>query len=194
MSLFDFPRIHVRGTYLVNPGTGNNDSASPGEELSVTSNSERVQPMLGGRTDEEFHQWMISLDDHGLLRAQWNYYGDMSFRFLDVRVCSVQLDEHRILTQPSQDALIGSRVYLNHGLMCDANPEGFDSTQVFSESLQINATHAFADGSFVSRKPSRGTTRSLNWYRNVSYHGPFGLPPLDSSPFTPCGGRPKGPG
>jgi hypothetical protein len=177
MGLFDFPRIHVRGTYLANVGTGNNDSASPGEELSVVSDSERVQPVLQGRSDEEFTRWMTSLDQVGLLRAQWNYYGDMAFRFIDVRVGGVQLDASRILTQPSEDALVGARVYLNHALMCDANPEGFDSTQVICESLQINSAHAFKDGSFVSRKPTRGVTRSLNWFRNVSFHGPFGLPP-----------------
>jgi hypothetical protein len=177
MSLFDFPRIHVRGTFLANSGTGNNDSASPGEELTVTSDSERVQPVLQGRSDEEFLQWMMGLDQAGLIRAQWNYFGDMAFRFIDVRVGSLQLDARRLLTQPEQDALVGARLYLNHAVMIDANPEGFDSTQIFCESLQISSPRAFRSGVFVTRKPNRSTTRQLNWYRNVSFHGPFGLPP-----------------
>ncbi len=177
MSLFDFPRIHVSGSHFVNVGTGNNDSASPGEELSVTSNSQRVQAELGGRSDRAFREWMSSLDDHGLLRAQWNYYGDMGFRFIDVRVTTTEPDQETLLTEPEEDALIGARVNLNHAMMCDTNPEGFDSTQIFAESLQITSKSALRDGVFLSRKPSRATTRSLNWYRNVSYHGPFGLPP-----------------
>ncbi len=177
MSLFDFPRIHVSGSHFVNVGTGNNDSASPGEELTVTSNSQRVQAELGGRSDREFLDWMSALDDHGLLRSQWNYYGDMGFRFVDVRVTTTQPDLETVLTEPEEDALIGARVNLNHALMCDTNPEGFDSTQIFAESLQITSKAALRDGVFLSRKPSRATTRSLNWYRNVSYHGPFGLPP-----------------
>lgn len=177
MSYFDFPRIHVQGTFLANSGTGNNDSASPGEELTITSDSERVQPVLQGRSDEEFVQWMMGLDQAGLIRAQWNYFGDMAFRFIDVRVGSVQLDARQVLTQPEQDALVGARLYLNHAVMIDANPEGFDSTQIFCESLQISSPRAFRSGVFVTRKPSRSTTRQLNWYRNVSFHGPFGLPP-----------------
>ncbi len=177
MTLFDFPRLHVTGTHVVNVGTGNNDSASPGEELSVTSNSERVQPMSDGMTDAEFHTWMTTLDQHGLLRAQWNYFGDMGFRLLDCRVTSIQMGTDLMYTEQSEDALIGGRVNLNHAFMCDANPEGFDSSQIFAESLQISSKQAFRDGVFLSRKPSRATTRSLNWYRNVSYHGPFGLPP-----------------
>jgi len=177
MSVFDFPRIHVRGTHIVNTGTANNDSASPGEELSITCNTERVQPELNGKTDKEYFKWMMERDESGLLRSQWNYFGDMSFKFIDVRVRSVQLSSNYFITQESEDSLIGSKLFLNHAIMCDTNPEGFDSTQIFSESLQINSPYAIKNGSFISRKPSKATTRSLNWYRNVSYNGPFGLPP-----------------
>lgn len=177
MSLFSFPRIHVSGSHVTNVGTGNNDSASPGEELTVTSDTEKVQPISDAAGDEEFRRWMMSKDEMGLLRAQWNYFGDMGFRFVDVRVTSTEPDHHTLLTEPEEDGLIGARVSLNHAFMCDANPEGFDSTQIFAESLQLTSRQALRDGMFVSRKPSRATTRSLNWYRNVSYHGPFGLPP-----------------
>lgn len=189
MSLFDFPRIHVWGTQCVNPGTGNNDSASPGTELTVTSDTERVRAMTQGMTDDQFRTWITELDPYGLLRCQWNYYGDMSLRFLDVRVRSVQLAAGAPVTDPAREPLIGSSVYLSNALICDNDPEGFNGTQVFSESLELRAPGAFGgSGTFLSRKPSRATTRWLNWYRNVSYHGSFGLPPDGANGKLSSGG------
>ena len=178
MSVFDFPRIHVCGTQLVNPGTANNNSATPGDELTVTSNTESVQPVTRCMTDEDFRKWITSLDNNKLLRCQWNYYGDFSFRFIDVRVRSVQFGYDDIVTDPDEEPLIGGQIYLNNAIMIDANPEGFHTTQVFAESLEIRAPGALGGtGTFVSRKPTQATTCWLNWYRNVSYHGLFGLPP-----------------
>ncbi len=179
MSLFDFPRIHVWGKQvIINVGTGNNDSASPGEELTVTSDTERVRAVTRGKSDAEFSRWMTELDQNKLLRCQWNYYGDMSISFTDVRVQSVQLGYDQLLLDPKDDPLIGGQVYLNNAVMCDTNPEGYHGTQIFAEALEIRAPEALdGTGTFVSRKPQRATTRWLNWYRNVSYHGLFGLPP-----------------
>jgi hypothetical protein len=56
MSLFDSPRIHLCGTQEVNSGTGNNDSASPGAELTVTSNTARIRAETQGMTDEQFRR------------------------------------------------------------------------------------------------------------------------------------------
>lgn len=189
MGLFDLPRIHVRGRHVVNAATGNNDSASPGTELTVVSNTERVRPITGDMTDEQFRRWMTSLDANGLLRCQWNYYGDFSFRFTDVRVHSVQLQAGAVITDPADDPLIDSQVYLTNALMCDTNPEGFTSTQVFADALEIRAPAALGGtGTFISRRPTRSTTRWLNWYRNVSYHGSFGLPPLGANGKLSSGG------
>lgn len=186
MGLFDFPRIHIFGTHEVNPGTGNNNSASPGEELTVTADSERVQPMMGGKSDAEFRRWMTELDALGVLRSQWNYYGDMSFRFTGVKVRSVQLAPDRLLRTYAQDTLIGASVHLNNAIVCDNNPEGFNGTQVFAEALEIHAPDALKrPGSFVSRPPDRATTRWLNWQRNVSFRTPFELP----DPNTPPAGE-----
>jgi hypothetical protein len=177
VGLFDFPRIHIFGTHEVNPGTGNNNSASPGEELTVTADSERVQPITGGKSDAEFRRWMTELDTLGVLRSQWNYYGDMSFRFTGVKVRSVQLAPDRLLRAHADDALIGASVHLNNAIVCDNNPEGFNGTQVFAEALEIHAPEALQGaGSFVSRPPDRATTRWLNWQRNVSFQTPFKLP------------------
>jgi hypothetical protein len=153
MSLFNLPRIHVSGRHFFNPGTGNNNCASPGTGLTITSDSERVRAVTQGKTDAQFRDWMVGLDEYGLLRAQWNYFGDMSFRFMDVSVRSVQLDYGAPITDAAKDSLIGGQVSLNNAMLIDTNPEGFHTTQVFSEALEITAPNA------------------------MSYHGYFGLPP-----------------
>lgn len=189
MSLFDFPRIHLWGTQEVNAGTGNNDSASPGEELTVTSDTARTRAETRGMTDEQFRQWMMSLDQSHLLCAQWNYFGNFSFRFCNVQVGSVQLGPDQLVTDKQQEPLIGAQIYLHYGTLIDANPEGYHTSQVFCESLEVRGPGALGGtGVFVSRKPTRATTRWLNWYRNVSYHGLFGLPPTGSDGQLSSGG------
>ncbi len=177
MGLFDFPRIHVWGTHRINVATGNNDSMSPGTEGAITSDSEQVRAVTAGRSDAEFAAWMESLGaaggpTSGWINAQWNYYGDMSFRFADVRVQSIQLGYDRLISEPSEDPLVGAAVYLNDAVMCDTNPEGYDTTQIFAEALEIRAPGALAGtGTFLSRKPTRAATRWLNWFRNINFHG-----------------------
>jgi hypothetical protein len=186
VGLFDFPRLHIFGAHEVNPGTGNNNSASPGDELTVTSDSERVQPVASGKSGAEFRRWMTGLDELGMLRSQWNYYGDMSFRFTDVTVRSVQLGPNQLIRSAAQDKLIGASVHLNNAIVCDNNPEGFNGTQVFAEALEIHAPDALQGaGSFVSRPPARATTRWLNWQRNVSFQTPFKL----ADPTKPISGE-----
>jgi hypothetical protein len=172
MSVFDFPRIHFRGTQRVNPGTGNNNSLGPGQEMTVTSNTEAVKPVDTSLSDAAFLSWMEGADPIGLVRGQWNYYGDMSLRFDDVRVTSAVLGPGKFAVG---DPIIGARVALLNALVCDVNPEGFDCTQIFSGAIEIDAPEAFGGtGVFLSRRPTRAVTRSLNWYRNVSFHGVLG--------------------
>lgn len=180
MSIFDFPRIHIWGTQYCNPGTANNDSLGPGTELAYTSNTEEVQPAQNfqtkGMTDAQYASWLQTCEDvpgiGRVLNAQWNYYGDMSFRFVDVRVSTVELDAGTRITDASQDALVGASLNVDRALLCDNNPEGFDTTQVFSEALELRAPAALtAPGTWISRKPSRACTiRGLSWDRNVSFH------------------------
>ncbi len=177
MGLFDFPRIHFSGTHQVNPGTGNNNSASPGDELTVTSDTERVQPIETQSSDADFRRWMLGLDELGVLRSQWNYYGDMSFKFTRVTVRSVQLGPEELIRSWADDKLIGASVHLNNAIVCDNNPEGFNGTQVFAEALEVHAPDALhSAGSFISRPPDRATTRWLNWQRNVSFQTQFQIP------------------
>jgi hypothetical protein len=172
MSVLDFPRVNFWGTQRVNPGTGNNNSLGPGQGLTVTSNTEQVQPVDSPLSDDDFVTWMEGADSMGLVRGQWNYYGDMSMRFDDVVVNSGVIWPGQLITE---DPLIGAKVSLINSLVCDVDPEGFDCTQIFSNALQIDAPGALGGtGVFVSRRPTRAVTRSLNWYRNVSFHGVLG--------------------
>ena len=178
MGVLDFPRVHVFGAQLVNAGTGNNDSLGPGTEITVTSDTARVQPVMHGMSRDAWRQWVIGLDQQGLLRCQWNYFGDMSLRFLDVRVVSVQHGPGVTIADPHSDPLIGCQVHLDKATVCDNDPEGFNTTQVFAESLTIRSNAgrpAFGGaGLFLSRQPTRAVTRGLNWSRNVSFHGTLG--------------------
>lgn len=178
MGIFHYPRIHVFGSQYVNAGTANNDSIGPGTEITVTSNSERVQPVLNGMEPEEFRSWVTGLDKLGLLRCQWNYFGDMSLHFTDVRVRGVQHEPGVVVTDPDADPLVGAQVALDRAIVCDNNPEGFNTTQIFADSLTIRSRvdrAAFGGtGTFVSRQPTRAVTRGLNWSRNVSFHGVLG--------------------
>lgn len=175
MAVFDFPRINLRGTFSVNVATANNDSLTPGIESTYISDSDRVEAVAAGMTDDEFRAFATGLDSMGLLRCQWNYYGDMSLRLLDVSVCAVQLGYDRLLTTRAEDSLIGGSVSFKEALLCDANPEGFDTTQVFASAFELRAPGALGGGGvFLSRAPGRATTRWLDWYRNVSYHGSLG--------------------
>ena len=176
--MFDVPRVHVFGAQLVNAGTGNNDSLGPGTEITVTSDTAQVQPVMHGMSPEAWRQWVIGLDQNGLLRCQWNYYGDMSLRFLDVRVVSVQSAPGEVVTDAAADPLIGCQVHLDRATVCDNDPEGFNTTQVFADAFTIRSNAdrpAFGGaGRFISRRPTRAVTRGLNWSRNVSFHGTLG--------------------
>ncbi|HEX2081481.1 MAG TPA: hypothetical protein VHG08_27505, partial [Longimicrobium sp.] len=68
MSIFSFPRIHVKGLLAANPGTGNNDDYStkavmgrdyPGFETWPLrqADSPNVQPLAYGMTDERWVDW-----------------------------------------------------------------------------------------------------------------------------------------
>ncbi|MGA2208754.1 MAG: hypothetical protein ABSH30_03870 [Acidimicrobiales bacterium] len=170
MSVFDFPRINVAGTYLVDPPTGNNDVPP----MAYLSDNGAVAANTGPMHDAAFVAWASSLDEKGLLRSSWNYYGDMSLRFLEVSVTGVQLGPGTVVTDPAADPLVGAAVSLDDGVMCDVDPEGIDATQVFAGSLQIHAPAALRDRLFISRLPTRATERNLNFCRNVSFLSSIG--------------------
>jgi hypothetical protein len=101
MSLFDYPRIHFKGTIQLNPGTANNDdyAQQPGAAVLPAScgpyagqvlaliDSKTVQPRTYGMSDAGFIAWVQkahTFDVSGspgktrqFIPAEWNYYGGM---------------------------------------------------------------------------------------------------------------------
>ena len=101
MSLFEYPRIHFKGTIQLNPGTANNDdyAQQPGAALLPASygsyagqvlgliESKTVQARTFGMSDAGFIAWVQkaqTFDVAGspgktkqIIPAEWNYYGGM---------------------------------------------------------------------------------------------------------------------
>src|SRR6476660_4683590 len=102
MSLFDYPRIHFKGTIQLNPGTANNDdyAQQPGAALLPASygsyagqvlgliESKTVQARTFGMSDADFIAWVQKAQTFDIpdskppstmeiIPAEWNYYGGM---------------------------------------------------------------------------------------------------------------------
>src|SRR5688572_33130904 len=96
MSLFDFPRINIKGTVTLNPGTANNDDYAgaaflpsswgpyAGQTLGLID-SKLVQPRTFGLSDADFIDWVQKAQTFDtangpkqIIPAEWNYYGGMT--------------------------------------------------------------------------------------------------------------------
>src|SRR6188474_1662 len=96
MSLFDFPRINIKGSVTLNPATANNDDYAgsaflpnswgpyAGQTLGLLD-SKLVQPRTFGMSDADFIQWVqkpqmfdTPKGPKPIMPSEWNYYGDMT--------------------------------------------------------------------------------------------------------------------
>src|ERR1700741_2971609 len=97
MSLFDFPRINIKGSVTLNPGTANNDDYAgsaflpntfpppyAGQTLGLID-SKLVQPRTFGMSDSDFIAWVQKAQPFDtpngtrqIIPAEWNYYGSMT--------------------------------------------------------------------------------------------------------------------
>lgn len=103
MSIFDFPRLHVRGLLSVNVGTANNDDyagttvdatydpvtgdpvMAPYKDLPMRlADTDQVQPDSWGQSDEGFNAWAadeLQVTSNGaqlkVIPGEWNFYGSM---------------------------------------------------------------------------------------------------------------------
>src|SRR5258708_38210957 len=99
MRLFEFPRINITGTLLLNPGTANNDDYAgavtlpagwgpfTGDTLAVIG-SKLVQPRTYGSSDEAFIAWGQKVQTFNgpsapgttqqNIPAAWNYYRNLN--------------------------------------------------------------------------------------------------------------------
>ena len=181
MSLFDYPRINVKGTIQLNPGTANNDDYAGASSLPAAwgpfagatlalIDSKRVEARTYGMSDDAFIAWVqkaqtFDVSPPGttqkIIPAEWNYYGDMSSKIVAATVVGVQ-------TGPGQGeppaGLIGADLSFS-GHITDVNSEGSPpATQFFIDRLTLTN----GGQTFISGTPSKGASQWLNFYRNVN--------------------------
>ncbi len=187
MSLFDFPRINIRGTVTLKPGTANNDDYAgsvtlpdtfpppyAGQTLALID-SKLVQPRTYGMSDADFIAWVQKAhpfdgSSKPIIPAEWNYYGDMSSAVNsgDASVIGVQTGPDRIYTaaDPSVPvtSLIGAPLTYRGGIT-DVNSEGSPpGTQFFIDELTLMNGTAIA----LQGPASKGACQWINFYRNVN--------------------------
>lgn len=214
MSVFNLPRINFTGLLVVNVGTANNDDYSSdvfppdspyaGEPVRL-ADSVNVQPILYGKTDEEWVTWVqeqgtfatatqatataktsraegsvaaAAADTVQLIPGEWNYYGDMGLTMLDVNVTGVY-DPNKVIPTSLGEQLTQASLNFNNrpddtgrstGMLIDCNPEDPSSSQVFTDFLSLTYNQTF----LMSGKPSKASTRWINFQRNANLTGPNG--------------------
>ncbi|HVG09620.1 MAG TPA: hypothetical protein VNM67_18100 [Thermoanaerobaculia bacterium] len=181
MSLFDYPRINIQGTFKMNPGTANNDDyagyaslPSTGETLALID-SKLVEPRTYGMSDADFIAWAqkaqtFNVQGGGqrqIIPAEWNYYGGMSSKMVSATVVGVQTGPGEVYDAPDASIPVTGLMGANLGLsghFTDVNSEGSPpATQFFIDSLTLTGSQPWLSGD-----ASKGACQWLNFYRNVN--------------------------
>lgn len=193
MSIFDYPRINIKGTLQLNPGTANNDDNAPyytlpanlwgppyaGMPLALID-SKNVQARTYGMTDDAFIAWVQQLQTFDVvgstsgqtaqtIPAEWNYYGGMEMDNVEAQVIGVTTGLGQTYSQPDGNvpltALLGAALNFSGGHITDVNSEGSPpATQFFIDALTLSNNSQ----TFISGNPSKGACQWLNFYRNVN--------------------------
>ncbi|MBC7967626.1 MAG: hypothetical protein H7Z17_17060, partial [Fuerstia sp.] len=155
------PRLFFSGEFRTNVNTANNNAAGAIDSANVTVDTQ-------GMSDEQFREWMKSVDPgpNGGIRSLWNYFGDNTFEFQNVAITAVESEEGLLDTV---DGLVGTPVQFT-GIMVDLNPEDVIDTQIFGRQLVITD----ADGNKLSGRPDVLHSRWLSFQRNQSVRGSKG--------------------
>ncbi|HWN42807.1 MAG TPA: hypothetical protein VNW71_11330 [Thermoanaerobaculia bacterium] len=186
MSLFDYPRINIQGTFQMNPGTANNDDYAgyatlptgphAGETLALID-SKLVEPRTYGMSDADFIAWVqkaqtFNVQGGGqrqIIPAEWNYYGGMNSQMLSATVIGVQTGPGPGDVYDAPDpsipvtGLMGAALGLS-GHFTDVNSEGSPpATQFFIDKLTLTGSQTWLSGD-----ASKGACQWLNFYRNVN--------------------------
>jgi hypothetical protein len=189
MSLFDFPRINVKGALQLTPGTANNDDYAGSWNLPASwgpfagqtvalVDSKMVEARTYGMSDDQFIAWVQKAQPltsatnpcktKEFIPAEWNYYGDMASKVLSASVIGVQTAPDTIYSavdsQVPLTSLIGSSLTYSGGIT-DVNSEGSPpATQFFIDQLTLLNGSATA----IQGRPSKGACQWLNFYRNIN--------------------------
>ncbi|HVG21386.1 MAG TPA: hypothetical protein VNI02_20260, partial [Blastocatellia bacterium] len=171
MSHLSLPRIHFKGDFSVNPGTGNNEDVmqpptTVGGDVKLNINSE-LHALLFSK---DLRRYMESV---GPLHSLWNYYGDNEC-YVNATVTSVELSGTkgglaRRLTQATEDSLIGAQVLLNDAVIVDVNGQGARGPQIFADEFVIQRGESQGYGLLCEGQP---TTSYLRWYNTGRNQSP----------------------
>jgi len=186
MSVLDFPRIHFKGDCQINASTGNNNDVT----TNIDAVNATLRPFLQGLDDEQARAWMmggfqaeqdITGDLRWYLRAGWNYFGNLSFKFKDVSVTAVILGDG---AEKPDDPMIGLPVALSgsggHGkegygpppVICDLDPTVSVLSQLF-----LGGFSAGSDGLRAEATCDlRAFGRWLVWRNATHYQGEQNFP------------------
>lgn len=189
MSLFDYPRVNIKGTVTFSPGTANNSDYSADYQFPASDpnagqpfsliDSKLVEAETFGKSDEEFVDWVQHAQEfdsstggnpRSIMPSEWNYYGDMDMSIGSASVVGVQTDADNIYTAVTDGVpltdVIGASLSLS-GWITDVNSEGSPpATQFFLNTLQVGS-----GGSSLSSNESstsKAASQWLNFYRNVN--------------------------
>jgi hypothetical protein len=188
MSVLSFPRLNFRGTFRTNPCTSNNDDVMPSV---VDRDVDTLGATLAGMTDAQIGAYLreqVSMSNSppspqdptpaciNFIRAGWNLYGDFTTAFDDTLITSVVYGPalSQRMTTPAQDPLVGQPVQLlgtvtddparrGSAMICDLDPTGLVTTQLWVGGLQIGDTTIDHD-----------TRAFQNWLNFASTVGPYG--------------------
>lgn len=187
MSLFDFPRVHIKGTISFNPATGNNDDYANSAKLPkdwgpfagqplALMDSKHVKARTYGMSDDAFKAWVQKaqpFDQNGettqIVPAEWNYYGGLD-NTISAKVIGVQTAANQINTACTENVplseLIGADLSFNGtGHFADVNSQGSPpATQFFIDNLSIKN----GGTTYLSGAASKAASLWLNFYRNVN--------------------------
>ena len=198
MSILNYPRIHFKGTCLVNPATGNNDDVS----INIDTVNVALQPGLAARSDADIRAWMMSgveaispinNQKFWYLRSAWNYFGNMSVTFSNAAVTAVVGRDGKTSTS---DSIIGQTIELlgtapalaaqsnlgvpivsSPAVICDLDPLGTSLTQIFIGGLSLG------DGriGFSATFDTRAFARWVLWRNVGTYQGEQNFPAQELS-------------
>ena len=190
MSIFDYPRINIKGTISLSPGTANNDDYAASNSLPKVwgpfagkalglIQSASVKAQTYGMSDEAFIDWVQkaqTFDQTGqpgrtqeIIPAEWNYYGAMNMNIVDAKVIGVQTDNCSLYTETATNVplsnIIGADLSFGGGHFTDVNSQGSPpATQFFIDSLDLKQGNT----TLISGPASKGASQWLNFYRNVN--------------------------
>lgn len=113
-----------------------------------------------------------------LIPAEWNYYGDMGLTLMETKVVGIS-DPKKVIPPDLEQKLRDSELNFNNrpddtgrstGMLIDVNPEDPTSSQVFTDFLSLQFQNSF----LMNGKPTKASTRWINFQRNANLTGPNG--------------------